>query len=322
MAQQLTMREREVISQMRYAGESRAAIARRLGRHKSTIGRELTRNTDREGYSAVAAQQKANERRRHRPIERKMDRPEVNEAVRRGLARCWSPDQIAGRLRREHRRDRSRWVSHQTVYEWIERDEHREHWEGFLRHGGRRRPRSDRRGQLAGTVSLADRPRVVDERRRFGDWEGDTVLGAKGRGALLTHVERKSGYLLVAKLPQKKAERVNRATRRLFAPLPAGLRRTLTLDNGKEFAGHKTLARQNELRVYFADPYAAWQRGTNENTNGLLRQYFPKGTDLDGVSHQELNGVAQEINDRPRKRLGYQTPTEVLLRYFGVAFES
>lgn len=213
-------------------------------------------------------------------------------------------------------------MSRQTIYDWIKRDEHREHWEGFLRRGGRRRPKHDRRGKLARTVSVANRPNVVNERRRFGDWEGDTVVGVKRGGALVTHVERKSGYLLAAKLPEKKSGRVTRATRRLFAKLPAPLRRTLTLDNGKEFAGHEAMARQNSLKVYFADAYAAWQRGTNENTNGLLRQYFPKGTDFTQVSHQELGRVTGEVNDRPRRRLGYQTPREVLKRHFGVAFEN
>lgn len=316
MATQLTMEEREVIGQMRYAGESRAAIARRLGRAKSTVGRELTRNSSSDAYSAVTAQRQASERRRQRPVVRKMDRPEVNEEVRRGLARCWSPDQIAGRMRREHRSDRSRWVSHQTIYDWVKRDERREHWESFLRRSGRRRPKHDRRGKLKGTVSVADRPGVVDERRRFGDWEGDTMVGAKHRGALVTHVERKSGYLLTARIDQKKSRQVNRATRRLFDGLPPGLRRTLTLDNGKEFAGHEELARQNGLTVYFADPYAAWQRGANENTNGLVRQYFPKGTDFTAVSHHQLRRVADELNHRPRKRLGYRTPNEVLHQHF------
>lgn len=323
MAKQLTMDEREVISQMRYAGDSQGAIARRLGRSPSTVCRELKRNSHGEGYSAVAAQARAEQRRRSRPIVRKMDRPEIGEAVRTGLASRWSPDQVAGRLRREHKGDRSRRVSHQTIYAWIKRSPDREHWEGFLRRGGRRRPENDRRGRLRGTASVADRPGVVDRRERFGDWEGDTVVGVgRAGGALVTHVERKSGYLLAGKLPEKKARAVNLATKRLFAPLPKGLRRTLTLDNGKEFAGHDAMARQNGLKVYFADPYASWQRGTNENTNGLLRQYFPKGTDFTKVSHQELRSVAQEVNDRPRKRLGYQTPSEVLTRYFGAAFQS
>jgi IS30 family transposase len=322
MATQLTMEEREVIGQMEYAGQSQASIARRLGRPASTVSRELKRNGSAEGYSAVAAQRQAQERRRQRPLVRKMDRPEVNEEVRQGLARCWSPDQVAGRIRRDHPNDPSRCVSHQTVYDWLKRDANREHWEGFLRRGGKRRPKNDRRGKLKGTVSVADRLEVVDERRRFGDWEGDTMVGAKHRGALVTHVERKSGYLLVGRIDQKKSRHVNRATRRLFAGLPQGLRRTLTLDNGKEFAGHDELATQNGIKVYFADPYAAWQRGTNENTNGLLRQYFPKGTDFTQVSHHELKQIAQEVNQRPRKRLGYRTPYEVLRQHFPVAFES
>lgn len=321
MAHQLTMEEREVISQMRYVGESRKMIARRLGRHPTTIGRELKRNGTVSGYSAVTAQQRAEARRRDRPLVRKMERPEINEQVRRGLARFWSPDQIAGRLGRDDRRVPRRWVSHQTIYNWIKRDAERAHWETFLRRGGRRRPKNDRRGKLPKTVEIARRPPIVGRRERFGDWEGDTMAGAPHGGALVTHVERKSGYLMAGKLTNRKSEAVNRSTRRLFSKLPAALRRTLTLDNGKEFARHDALSRQTGLAIYFAEPYAAWQRGANENANGLLRQFFPKGTDFNDVSCYELCHKVQLINDRPRKRLGYRTPSEVLRQHFGVAFE-
>lgn len=322
MGAHLSMDEREVISQMWYAGQSRAAMARRLGRDRSTIGRELRRNGDGRTYSAVAADWRAAERRRNRPLVRKLDRPDVNEAVRNGLAERWSPDQIAGRLRREHPHDARRQVSHQTIYDWIKHNAHRRHWESCLRRGGRRRPKNDRRGQLPQTVEISRRPAVVDRRERFGDWEGDTIVGARRRGAVVTHVERKSGYLMAAKLNDRTSASVNQATGRLFAELPASLRRTLTLDNGKEFARHETMSRRTGLAVYFAKPYAAWQRGTNENTNGLLRQFFPKGTDFTQVSHCQLLDAVDALNRRPRKRLGYRTPDEVLKRWFGAAFES
>lgn len=321
MAQQLTMEEREVISQMCYVGQSAAAIARRLSRHPTTIGRELKRNGTEAGYSAVTAQQRAEARRRDRLLVRKMERPEINEQVRQGLARSWSPDQIAGRLRRGYRRAPQRWVSHQTIYNWIKRDAERAHWETLLRRGGRRRPKNDRRGKLPKTVEIARRPPIVAQRKRFGDWEGDTMAGAPHGGALVTHVERKSGYLMAGKLKNRKSEAVNRSTRRLFSKLPAALRRTLTLDNGKEFARHDALSRQTGLAIYFAQPYAAWQRGANENANGLLRQFFPKGTDFNDVSHHEVAAAVDLVNNRPRKRLKYRTPSEVLKQHFRIAFE-
>ena len=322
MAIHLTMEEREIISQMRYAGESRSTVARRLGRDKSTIGRELKRNGSGEHYSAVVADNRAAMRRRDRPLVRKMDRPEVNEVVRSGLAQFWSPDQIAGRMRREHPRKRHRRVSRQTIYHWIKHDVDREHWQSFLRFGGKRPVKNDRRGKLPRTVEIDKRPKVVNRRSRFGDWEGDTIVGSRHRGAVVTHVERKSGYLLAAKVKARQSEPVNRATKRLFADLPPSLRRTLTLDNGKEFAGHETMARQTGLAIYFAHPYSSRERGTNENTNGLVRQFFPKGTDFTEVSHQKVRHAVVLLNDRPRKRLGYRTPSEVLKRWFGVAFET
>ena len=322
MAPHLTMEEREIISQMRYAGKSRSAIAKQLGRDPSTIGRELRRNGSDACYSAVVAHEKAAQRRRNRPLTRKMEQPEINAEVRRGLAKYWSPDQIAGRMRREYPHEPSRWVSHQTIYDWIRQEEHCQHWRSFLRFGGKRRLRGDRRGKLPRTVEIANRPRVVDRRSRFGDWEGDTIVGARQRGALVTHVERKSGYLMAARVNARRSEPVNRATKRLFATLPRSLRRTLTVDNGKEFAGHEAISRQTGLAIYFADPYSSWQRGTNENTNGLLRQFYPKGTDLTKVSHHELRQVVCLMNERPRKRLGYRTPSEVIKRWFPVAFEN
>lgn len=311
MARHLSMEEREIISQMRSARRRPAAIARRLRRHRSTICRELARNCHYGSYSAVRAQRWADQRRRQRPLVTKLNRPKLRGKVCDGLQNYWSPEQISGRLRRDHPRARGCQASAQTIYNWIRAQADRVHWESFLRFGGKRRRRRDQRGKIPRTIHIDGRPAVVNYRDRYGDWEGDTVIGARRQSAMVTHVERKSGYLLAAKLKARRSAAVNRASKRLFAAIPAQLRRTLTLDNGKEFASHEQLARAIGMPVYFAQPYAAWQRGTNENTNGLLRQFFPKGTDLRPVTHRQLHRAVELINDRPRKRLRYRTPNEV-----------
>lgn len=315
MASHLTLEERERLSQMHHAGANNAEIGVALGRHPTTIGRELRRNAGDfdEEYSPLAAQHRAWGRRRSRPLVRKMDRSEVRAAVCSRLVRCWSPEQIAGRLQSEHPQDRRRRVSHQTIYAWIRRQptDVRRRFRSFLRRGGTRRPRNDRRGQLDGAASIAGRPTVVDRRCRYGDWEGDTIVGARQSGAIVTLVERKSGYLLTAKSCDRQARRVADKIVSRLGELPPALRRSATFDNGKEFAQHARMAEKLALPVYFAKPYCSWQRGTNENTNGLLRQFIPKGTDFCQVSWQELAYYTDLLNDRPRKRLGYRTPAEV-----------
>jgi len=312
MARHLSMEEREIISQMRCRRRKPATIARRLGRHRSTICRELARNGQAGKYWAVRAQRRAEGRRRTRPLVAKVDRPKLHGEVCRGLENYWSPDQISGRLRRDHPRASSCRVSHQTIYRWIRQQPDRAYWESFLRFGGKRRRRRDQRGKIPRTVHIEGRPAAVNHRSRYGDWEGDTVIGARRQSALVTHVERKSGYLLAAKLAARTSAEVNRASQQLFAPIHPQLRRTLTLDNGKEFAGHEELSCSIGMPIYFTQPYAAWQRGTNENTNGLLRQFYPKGTDLRPISDTQLGQVVVLLNDRPRKRLRYRTPSEVL----------
>ena len=313
MAYQLTLEERERISQMHYAHFTNAEIAEELGRHRATIGRELARNSLAGEYRAVAAHEQSRQRRLGRPLVRKLERPEVAEFVRSHLVRYWSPDQIAGRAKRDFPQARDRQVSHQTIYAWIRAlpTDDRRRFKGFLRFAGRRRPADDRRGRLPNQVSIEGRPKVVDERRRYGDWEGDTVVGAKRSGAILTLVERKSGYLLTAKSCDRKARRVAGKIASRLGSLPAKLLRTVTFDNGKEFAEHERLEASLRTKVYFAQPYCSWQRGSNENTNGLLRQFIPKGADFRQTSWQELTHYTQLLNDRPRKRLGYQTPAEV-----------
>lgn len=323
MAHQLTMEEREVISKMHFAGHSPAAIGRRLRRHRTTISREIERNGQGETYSAIEAQSLAEARRRDRPLVRKMDRPALQEYVRERLVRRWSPDQIAGRLRLEFPHNRSGHVCAQTIYRWIavQPADDRRHWEQFLRWKGRVKPPNDRRGRLPAQVHIDNRPKVVDRRGRYGDWEGDTIVGKRHRGGVVTLVERKSGYLLTGKVPDRSADRVRRTIARLYQELPAELRRTLTLDNGKEFAHHERLSAELNLRVFFAAPYSAWQRGTNEHTNGLLRQYFPKGTDFRQVSRHDVAHATDHLNHRPRQRLNYQTPNEVFTKRLTVATE-
>lgn len=313
MAHQLTLEERERISQMHYAHLTNAEIADELGRHRATVGRELARNSLAGEYRAVAAHERSRQRRRGRAVVRKMERPAVAEFVRNQLVHCWSPDQIAGRSKRDFPGERYRQVSHQTIYAWIHEQPtaERQRFLSFLRFAGRCRPGDDRRGRIPNQVSIEGRPKVVDARRRYGDWEGDTVVGARQSGAIVTLVERKSGYLLTAKSCDRKARRVAGKIESRLGRLPARLRRTATFDNGKEFAEHERLSDRLGLGVYFAQPYCSWQRGTNEHTNGLLRQFLPKGTDLRTVSWQELEHYTNQINDRPRKRLGYRTPAEV-----------
>jgi len=323
MASHLTLEEREIICHMHRAGKMQVQIAERLGRSRSTISRELRRNRSRNGYWAVAAERKARRRRSQRPWVAKMERPEVRRYVQQRLRWRWSPDQIAGRSQSDFPRDRRQHVSHQTIYTWIRCQQAAgKHWQRYLRRLGRKRPEREKRGRIPASVSIEGRPAVVDRRSRYGDWEGDTIVGAAHRGGAVTLVDRKSGYLLLGKVLDLRAVTVRQVAARRYQAIPAALRKTLTLDNGKEFAEHEQLALEAALKIYFAEPYAAWQRGTNENTNGLIRQFFPKGTDLAGIPEHRFTKVQQLLNDRPRKRLRYRTPNEVLASRLSVAIES
>ena len=309
---QLNREEREVLSQLFAANFTRAEIAARLGRHRSTIGRELRRNGQADGgYSAVAAGGKSATRRRERPLVGKMERDELNAAVRSKITQEWSPDQIAGRLKREHAAEPEWHVAPQTIYTWIQGDPDREHWETYLRRGRPRR-KSPEAGRIPRRVEIDGRPEVINNRERLGDFEGDTIVsGGRNKSVLVTLVDRKSGYLLTGKLPNRTATRTRKKIVDLLLPLPADHRHSITFDNGKEFSEHEALSRRLGVQAFFAHPYCSWERGTNENTNGLVRQYYPKGTDFADVSHQDLADNTKRINDRPRKRHNYQTPSEV-----------
>lgn len=310
MAKHLSANERDQIAQLSAQGFRRSEIARRLGRDRSTIGREFQRNCSGGCYHAIEAHQRAVQRRAtcRRPC--KMDDPRLNEMVRTGLTQFWSPQQIAGRFKREHRSDRHLAVSHETIYRWIRKSENREHWQGFLRRRGKRPPRK-RSQNAAENRAIANRPRVIERRGRLGDLEGDTILGCRNTGAIVTLVDRKSHYTRMAKVKAKTACRVHKAIRHCLHQAPEGKIKSITLDNGTEFALAHRLEQTSQIEVYWAEPGRPHQRGTNENTNGLVRQFFPKGSDFRLVYPRDVARVEKLLNFRPRACLGFRTPHEV-----------
>jgi IS30 family transposase len=307
MANHLTFQERQFLYRLKRKGKTNPEIAELMGRDRSTIHRELKRNMGQRGYRPKQAQRLAEERRLASRRPHKMDEPDVHQYVQDRLEKCWSPEQIAGRVQCDYPRAPARWLSRQTIYDWIE--SRAPEWQRLLRRGGRP---PEKRGKLTDCVRIDGRPDVINRRRRYGDWEGDTIVGKSRHSALVTLVERKSGYVRIGRVDSMKSDRTMRVAKRRMKDLPSALRRSMTFDNGKEFAEHRRLTRELGLDVYFADPYASWQRGTNENMNGLLRLLFPKGPDFTQISHRNGAGVEQLINERPRKRLGYRTPAEIL----------
>lgn len=316
--QHLTEQERYVIGHMRMAGFTLREIGGRIGRDHSTVSRELRRNAPDYGgpYWWDNAQPQATARRHKTRHYRRQSCLRVVGYVERKIRAGWSPEQVSGRLRLQFPSDREMRVSTETVYSWV----YAEARTGgtlyrHLRRHHKRRRRQVRYGMgrrfLGKRPGIAQRPAVVNDRSRFGDWEGDTVSGRVGTAGIVTHVERKSRYLLAAKIPDKKAATFTASSSGLFGTIATPLRQTLTLDNGSECAGYADLARQTGIAIYFAVPYAAWQRGTNENTNGLLRQYFPRGTDFSRVTEKEVSAAVKRLNHRPRKSLSYRTPHEV-----------
>lgn len=308
MASHFTLQERQILYRLNKAKRPKAEIAAVLGRDRSTIYRELSRNRGGRGYRPQQAQRTADRRRLACRREPKMNDPELRKYVTRKLKKKWSPDQIAGRAAKEFPRRPEKRLSPQTIYAWlaVEAPQLRVH----LRRG-RRRSQPETRGRIPHCVSIEGRPKSVDAKRRYGDWEGDTVVSPGRRSGLVTMVERKSQYLRVRKTTRLKSPPTMRTACRGLRDLPRQLRRTMTLDNGKEFAQHQLLTDRLGLGVYFAKPYASWQRGLNENTNGLLRQFFPKGTDFARISHRRVARVETLLNERPRRSLGYQTPSEI-----------
>src|SRR6185437_3381973 len=317
MAAHLTSVERDRIAQLIARQQSPEEIAKALGRNPSTIYRELKRNATYDEYLPCQAHQKAQQRRSERPLVRKCDRPAVDHTIRRLLSQACSPDQIAHRMKFERADRPEDCVSASTIYRWIdEQGENRGYWAEFLRDRGRR-PYKARKSKKAG-AQIAGRPQIVEDRGRIGDFEGDLVLGKQGTGGLQTLVDRKSRYTILMKVDRKEAAYVYRKTRDRLKDLPADTRHTVTYDNGGEFAKCPGLEQSAAIDVYYAEPGRPYQRGTNENTNGLIRQFFPKGTDFQTVTHAEAREVEKQLNHRPRAILGYRTPHEV---YYGVQTE-
>jgi len=319
-ARALTQTEREEISRGLAQGHGVRALARQLRRPPSTISREIRRHGGRTIYRADAAERRAWQRARRPKPCRLATRPPLRRVVATKLAADWSPQQIAGWLRVTYAHDPTMQVSHETIYRSLfvqSRGVLNEALRRHLRRGtALRRARGATRrdqghGQIVDAVSIRDRPAEVEDRAVPGHWEGDLVTGA-GPSYLATLVERQSRYVLLVKVAGKDTTTVVRALARTVKTLPRGLMASLTWDRGTELAAHRRFTVATDVHVYFCDPQSPWQRGSNENTNGLLRQYFPKGTDLTRFSQRQLNAVARRLNTRPRKTLGYHTPAATL----------
>jgi transposase, IS30 family len=319
----ITLAERESIGLLRAAGMGVRAIARELGRQPGVISKELARNTNRAGaYRPLAAQSRAEQRaRRAKPA--KLARPgPLRDFVVAGLKEAWSPVQISNVLRMEFPDDPAMRVCPETIYQALyvqSRGALRRDLAAKLRSGrATRKPRrptthEERRGRLAGTISISERPAEVADRAVPGHWEGDLIMGRENGSAIGTLVERSTRFVLLVHLPGRHtAEELYKSLVPTIQTLPVELRRSLTWDNGKEMARHAEIALATDMAIYFADPGAPWQRGTNENTNGLLRQYFPKGISLRQFSPEHLREVAAQLNGRPRKTLGWKTPAQAM----------
>ncbi len=322
----LSYEERSTIALGLQQGMSVRAIARALGRSPSTISRESRRNAPAAPYNCKFAQQRYQRRRRYsRPQPKLAPESTLFKQVCRLLRRLWSPEQIAGHLATVHGTDQRQRVSHESIYTCIyaqPKGELRRELIACLRMARAKRwPRSrgtDRRGEIADLLSIHVRPPQINERQFPGHWEGDLIKGAGNLSAVGTLVERSSRLLMLAKLPHPQpatAAHVLQAFSDKLLSIAQPLRQTLTYDRGKEMACHRQLSQRTGIAVYFCDPHSPWQRGTNENTNGLVRQYLPKGTDLSGYSQEQLDAIADEINNRPRKTLGWASPIEVYRAY-------
>lgn len=319
----LSLGEREEISLGLTSGESLRSIGRRLRRAPSTISREVAWSGARGRYRAWRADSEAIERaRRPKPAKLALDW-RLRCEVARGLRARWSPQQIAARLIRDYPDDPAMRVSHETIYRTLfiqARGALRKELTACLRTGrAQRRPQlrieQSGAGRLRNMVLISDRPPEVEDRAVPGHWEGDLIIGQGGRSAIGTLVERSSRYVVLVRLPHgRRAEDVRVALTREVSKLPAELRRTLTWDQGKEMADHVRFSTDTEMQVYFCDPHSPWQRGSNENTNGLLRQYFPSKDDLSVHTAAHLRAVARELNNRPRQTLNWMKPSEVFCR--------
>lgn len=312
---QLTENDREQLFELRAQGKSLRAIAVQMGRHVSTISRELSRNKHKRfGYYVPDTANRKNEKRRHNARKQRYleKSSRLREYVLDKLKDGWTPQLISGRMLI----DLGITVNHETIYQFIYSKEGRKNnWRQYLPRAHRirhkKKGRKHQKGKIPNRIDISKRPLVVDKRSEFGHWEGDSVLYRGHRQALATQVERKSRYLLLGKPRNRTAKERNRIFRILLGPLPNKARKTMTVDNGLEFAGHERITRKIGLRMFFATPYSSWQRGTNEWVNGILRRYLPRGVDVSKMQLKTIRRIQEAINSRPMKRLNFLTPKEV-----------
>jgi len=313
----LTPFERGEIQAYVEQGMTRAAIAQKLGRAPSTIGRELTRNSTRKGYCAHRAQTQYSKRRERCRPRRKLDYAPLRDYVTKNIRdEEWTPEEVAGRLPLDYPDDCTMRISHEAIYQGIYGRSSLRFLIALLPQA---RPKRRKRGQgktrrgpsIPNRVGIEERPPEVEERDEPGHWEGDTIVGSKQEGFIVTLVERSARVLHAVKTETKKAKEVAQAIINALLDRPISWVKTITLDNGTEFAKHEQVTEELGAKVYFADPYAAYQRGTNENTNGLIRRYLPKGKSFKDLTQKQLDFIVEQINNRPRKCLGYRTPNEV-----------
>jgi IS30 family transposase len=305
----LTESHRRVIADMHRANHGPRAIGRALGRHHSTISRELSRNAPGADYNAEHAQRLAVGRLKTPRQPDRMAEARLQNAVRAMLSEDWSPEIISAQLRLKYPDDAAMRISHESLYRWI----YRQIEAGEFKPDCLWRPRKARQSRhsrkpphsrIPGRVDIEQRPEVVAERSRVGDWEGDSVVSAKNRGGVATFVERTTRFTIAGHLPDKQASTFAKTAQDIFGWVPESLCQTATLDNGTEMAAHAHFSQPKSMDIYFAHPHAPWQRGANEQVNGLLRHYFPKGTDFSKVASAELDVVILKINKRPRKCQG------------------
>ena len=313
---QLSLTEREYIAQLLSEGNSLGDIAKVIGRNKGTISRELARNSppERRRYAPCRAHARACDRKALANTRERLKNEFIRQYVRAGLEKGWSPEQITGRIRIEHPGNS---INHEAIYQYIYHplNPHRLEMINLLRRAHKKRRakgigRKERKTKIPNRIPIDARPKSVESRHRYGHWEGDSLISRKSKAALNTLTERKSRLVLITKLHKKGAAETNRAIINRLKKLPARGRQTLTLDNGTENAQHEQLSAKLGIRCYFAHPYASWERGTNENINGLIRWYLPKGTDFSKIDAELVTRIEYLLNSRPRKCLGYKTPLE------------
>lgn len=322
--QHFTIEEREKIQELIWEKKSAREMAKILGRSPSSVSREIKRHLNKEvnKYTPRSAHEKALKSRHLRGRSNRLKNDTIREYVIIHLKKRWSPEQIAGKMKQDINEN----ISHEAIYQYIYAQIHRNGW-GYLRPGKedlrmylrRKRKRRQRKGMRSAQklaskngTSIDDRPKIIEKRKRIGDWEGDSVESKDHKPGINTLVDRKIGYVFITKLKTKSGSATVNAVASRVSVLPKRLRRTLTLDNGPENRLWQSMEQATGMNVYFAHPYSSWERGTNENTNGLIREYFPKKTDFNMITDEEISKVEYALNTRPRKRLDWKTPLELM----------